>query len=418
MKSLLRWLIGIFVMLGTLLLSNCSPYGCRVTFGDSTCNGSGGSTFGGGGNGGGGGGGGGGNNGNAAAFVFESFGVDGGLDEYELFPNTQSLALNPNVPFQATSAGIVNMVMAGTQDVYQINSSTGQIYGWTVGSDGTMTAISGSPVTASYLTGSPATTEQAVISNPAGTLLFVRVQVPNEIYVYQIGSGGVLSQASGSPFALPPGFVPENLATDGKGKYLYVTNVISPGDLSSQVAAYTIGTGSSVLTAVSGSPFPFPMWQMQGDGSGAYMIATEGQFSGDANLHVFAITQSGASAGAIAEVLGSPFSTVNVPADVAVQPGTAGTLVYSFSLNVNNADNPIEGYQLNTSSGALTAISTSPFAFIGRDGQFDQTGQYFFAYDGLDSTLWVFNVGSGGALSSQLTSTGAFLEPWVASDVP
>ena len=416
MKSLLRWLVGIFIMLGTLLLSNCSPYGCRVTFGSSTCNGSGSPSLGGGGSGGGGGGGGGGN-GTPAAFVFESFGIDGGLDEYELFPSTQALTLNADVPFQNTAAGVVNMAMAGSQYVYQVNSTSGVIYGWTVASDGTLTSITNSPFAASYLTSSPLASGQTLITNPAGTLLFVPVQVPNEIYVYQIGSGGVLSLTSGSPVVLPSGFVPENLATDGLGKYLYVSNVVSPGGISSSVAAYQIGSGG-VLTPVSGSPFGFPIWQMQGEPLGEYMIGTEGTAAGKNRLRVFAITQSGASAGAISEVPNSPFVTVNPSADVVVQPANGGTLLYSFGISTSGTDNPIEGYQLNTSSGALSAITGSPFTFIGRDGQFDQSGEYLFAYDGLDSTLWVFNVSSSATLSSQVASTASFVEPWSAADVP
>lgn len=414
MKSLLRWLVGILIMLGTLLLSNCSPYGCRVTFGSSTCTSSGSTGFGGGGSGGGGGGGGGGST--AAAFVFGPAGNAGNVQEYELFPSAQTLTLNSSV-LESTSGVYYSIVMAGTQNLYAINSLAGQIYGWTVASDGTLAAVNGSPFAASYLVNSPVV-GQNVITNPAGTLMFVSVQSPtNEIYIYQIGSGGVLSQANGSPFLLPTGFVPGNLATDGLGKYLYVSNVVSPGDLSTEVAGYAIGSGSSVLTAVPGSPFGFPIWQMQGDPSGLYMIGTDGQAAGDSHLHVFSI-QSGSTAGAIVEVMGSPFPTVNPPADVVVQPGSTNPLVYSFSLNVNDADNPIEGYQLNTSSGALTAISGSPFSFIGRNGQFDQSGQFLFAFDGLDSTLWVFNVSSSGALTSSVASSGGFLGPWVASDLP
>ena len=49
-------LLSVFVMLLTMFLVNCSPYSCRVTFGNSTCTPSG-SGLGSGGSGGGGGGG-------------------------------------------------------------------------------------------------------------------------------------------------------------------------------------------------------------------------------------------------------------------------------------------------------------------------------------------------------------------------
>src|SRR4051794_36413505 len=50
-------LLSLLVTLLTMFLVNCSPYSCRVTFGDSTCNASGGGLGTGGGGGGGGGGG-------------------------------------------------------------------------------------------------------------------------------------------------------------------------------------------------------------------------------------------------------------------------------------------------------------------------------------------------------------------------
>ncbi len=60
-----------------------------------------------------------------------------------------------------------------------------------------------------------------MIANPAGTLLFFSDSVQDTIYVYQIGTGGVLTAVSGSPFAVP--FWPLNLTIDGLGKYLYAT---------------------------------------------------------------------------------------------------------------------------------------------------------------------------------------------------
>jgi hypothetical protein len=103
------------------------------------------------------------------------------------------------------------------------------------------------------------------------------------------------------------------------------------------------------------------------------------------------------------------------PFEIAVQP-KGGELLYSFSLN-QTTTNPIEGYQLNISTGALTKVTGSPFtAFTGEDGVFDQSGAYLFGQDG--NTITAYQVSSDGTL----TSFASILEGWgtqiAITDVP
>jgi DNA-binding beta-propeller fold protein YncE len=59
--------------------------------------------------------------------------------------------------------------------------------------------------------------------------------------------------------------------------------------------------------------------------------------------------------GALTAVTGSPFAAGSVPSSVAVDP--SGKFAY-----VTNGDDTISGYTINSSTGALTAMSGSPFA--------------------------------------------------------
>jgi hypothetical protein len=265
-----------------------------------------------------------------------------------------------------------------------------------------------------------------MITNPAGTLLFVENTSGQVVYVYQIGSGGVLTAVSGSPFPIP--LFPGNLATDGLGKYLYVTQDLG-GTNSSKVAAFSISSSGS-LTSVPGSPFAYPMWQVQGDPSGNYLIGTSSSDTGDSHLYVFSIAQSGTSAGAITPVAGSPFTTTYSPFAIAVQPNSGGNLVYSFSINATDTGfNPIEGYQLSSSTGALTALSGSPFSNLsdGSWAQFDQSGQFLFPHSVVvdentgvaTTTLGVLDVGSGGILTQPISPVTLANEGfWVVTDAP
>jgi hypothetical protein len=267
-----------------------------------------------------------------------------------------------------------------------------------------------------------------MITNPAGTLLFFSDPVQNTIYIYQIGSGGVLTAAIGSPFPAP--IPPLNLTTDGKGKYLYATDGFFGTHTGTQVAAFSIGSTGS-LTGVAGSPFAFPMWQVEGEPSGQYLIGTTGNSvpsSGvdDKHLYIFTINQS---TGAISQV-GAPVPTAYSPFTIAVQGNTGGSLVYSFGINdTDTGYNPIEGYQINTSAGTLAAVSGSPFSGVSNGfwGQFDQSGALLFDYSSVVavgtntvvSTLGALDVGSGGALTQPTSpvtlATGGY---WVVTDAP
>jgi 6-phosphogluconolactonase len=412
MTMRVRAVLMLLVALATIGLASCDHYNCStgpILSGSCTASatglGSGGTT------------------GSAtAAFVFVSDGAGTGtagtIDGYTLNTTASTFAATPSYTAPSTpllDSG-VGMVVAQAQFLYTGFASTNQIFGWSIGADGTLTAVNGSPYSVSFMDFVPAGFgTQSIITNPAGTLLFFSTFQDN-IYVYQIGSGGVLTAAAGSPFSAP---FSGNLATDGLGKYLYITD--ANDHAGSQIAAYSIGTSGS-LTAVQGSPFAFPMWQVQGDPTGKFLIGTTGHSvalngTDDDHLYVFGITQAGTNvtnAGAIAPVTGSPFATQFSPLSIAVQSNTSGNLVYSFGLADSDlAFNPVEGYELG-STGTLTLASGSPFsdATVGDLGQLDQSGAFLFVYGGIFNTstntityqLGAFDVGSGGTLT-QPTST-------------
>ncbi len=436
MKMQVRVRLSLLVALALMFLAACGgSYNCAVTFGSSSCTPSG-SGFGGGSGGGGGGGGGGGKGPTAFAYAVDEIGgtTTGTMDGYELNVGAGTFApiSGYNAPAIPPTDPSIGVVVAQQQFLYTAFGSTGQIYGWSVDkTSGALTAIAGSPYSASYLgfVGVSGFNQLSMITNPAGTLLFVSDALDDEIWVYEIGlaSGstpGVLTLAPNSPFSTGT-FQPWNMTTDGLGKYLYVTT-ITADHLGLGIAAYSIGTGASegTLSPVVGSPFfstpsvAYNMWAVQGDPSGTFLIGTTGQSvaagaaTDDKNLYVYYIEQSGTAPGSIQPVANSPFATVYAPFNIAVQPVEAnGEFVYSFGVNDSGqAYNPVEGYLLNTTTGALTAITPgSPFSGVTSAlfGQFDQSGDYLFSYgDTATPQLAVMDVAAGtGVLTEPLTPT-------------
>jgi hypothetical protein len=422
------------VALTALGLASCDHYNCPsgLNFGSSTCSNSsitgpgGGSTGG----------------SATAAFVFavdQGTGSGGTIDGFTLDTTANTFQATPSftAPTIPVNNGGVGMVVAQKQFLYAGFGTVGQIFGWTISPTGSLTAIAGSPFTAS-LDFLGTVGEAAMITNPAGTMLFVSDQLESKIFVFQIGTGGVLTPATPPSITLPLGFEPMNLATDGLGKYLYASNGNSSTHTATGVAAFVIGS-SGTLTPVPGSPFSgsnpnYQMWLVRGEPTGNFLIGTTGETvfdSGidDLHLYVFSIAQSGATAGAITPVSGSPFPTVFSPFSIAVQSNTSGNLLYSFSINdTATGFNAAEGYTIS-SAGVLTADTGSPFSGLtnGSWGQFDQSGAFLFDYGSfLDintntvvTQLSPFDVGTGGALTQPITTltltTPGF---WAVTDAP
>jgi len=421
-------LMAALAMMG---LAGCDHYVCTsgANFGSSTCTagtvglgttGSGSTTA-------------------AFAFVEDGTGLASVVDGYTLdtttTPPTMVATANYIPPVTPPSDPGMGMAVAQKQFLYMAFGSTNTIYGWIISSSGTLTPVGGSPYIEPFQ--SSASFEfftNRVITNPAGTLLFVADEALSQIFVYQIGSGGVLT-AVGSPFAVP--FPPGNMTTDGLGKYLYVTDSDDATHTGSEIAGYSIGTGSNlgVLTAVPGSPFfgtspNYQMWQVLGDPTGAYLIGTTGNSKGqnqgfngsgidDDNLYVFSINSS---SGTIQPAAGSPFATTYSPVSIAVQSNPGGNLVYSFGVaDSGTVFNPSEGFTLS-SSGTLTKVNGSPFsgAAVGYEGQFDQSGAFLFMYGGLfnESTV-IYNVSAFDVVNGaagQFGLIGTFGGHWVATD--
>jgi 6-phosphogluconolactonase len=421
MTKRVRVVLAFTVGLATIGLANCGKYNCAtddgLSFSGGNCSASspsGISSNGGGGT------------SSASAFVFtvdsaagSGSSSSGEIDGYSI--DSSSSTSGPITGFTAPTVppndGGVGMVIAQKQFLYAGFGTAQQIYGWTIdSSSGALTAISGSPYAASFLSafGGQAAQDE-MITNPAGNLIFIALPLRDEIYAYSIGTGGALTPVAGTPFAVP--FGPVNLAIDGMGKYLYAVNGNFTTHTGTEIEAYSIGS-SGALTPVAGSPFAYPMWQVAGEPTGKFLIGTTGNsaasgYSGkdDDNLYVFSIS----STGAIAPVSGSPFKTVYSPFSIAVSQNSGGNLIYSFSFNDSaTAFNAVEGYQIS-STGALSADAGSPFTGLGTDvggswGQFDQSGALLLSYAVYvnDTNQTVTQISplnvSGGALTQTLSA--------------
>jgi len=393
MTMKVRALIVLVFVASTMWLAGCGHYVCGTTFGASSCNaGNGGLNQG---------------NGGTTKGTYLLIADAGGIQGEVLDPTAGTIKITPGFGQVTTPATNDNpgdwMVIAGGKFMYAGYSETGLIYGWTLNGDGTISSISGvSPRSAIPLITNTSSGTQTMVANPAGTLLFVLDQLNQQVDMYQIGTDGTLS--SNPTIIQLTDFEPVNLAIDGLGRFLYISNLV--GIETTQVAIYNI------TTATLNAPVAMTLQQMQGEASGTYMVGTRVDFATfDQNIHVMSINSSN---GALTEV-GTGFPTDDVPVQVAVQPNAGGTLVYSV-----DANGSVDGASLNLTSGTLTAVTGSPFSLEALSGEFDPAGKYFFVVEGtniIHSNLFAYDVSASSDLTTSLASVGWAAGAWQPFDI-
>ena len=258
---------------------------------------------------------------------------------------------------------------------------------------GALTNINGSPFP---ITPTGATADTAV-ADPQGRFLFVGAEAVGSITVFQINSDGSLTQAPGSPVTDSARlFSADSVAVDGKGRFLYAGQL----NFSTPIDGFTIDQTTGALTTMVGAPFNLSVAQLHADSSGNFLLGVQqiqdvNGSATDQHIYVFSIDQT---TGVPTPVAGSPFATASAPFDFAISPN--GKFVYVTGNAAGGAISPIEGYQLDSTTGALTALPGSPFTTLPPATQckFDPSGGEMFCATA--SGLSVFTASpSTGALT-------------------
>ncbi len=301
----------------------------------------------------------------AGAFTFTAALPDGAA--YAVTVKTQ-----PSTPAQnCVVYGSSGTVVGANVSVAVYCSNVGRFAYAANAGDNTISVYSIDPATgaltavgASVPTG---TSPYAIAARPDGKYVYVVNEISNNISVYAVNAtSGGLAAIPGSPFAA--GMDPQALAFDPSGAYLYVAN-----DGSDNLSAFSVNASTGALTPQSTATY------VTGTGPSAVSVDSSGEFvfvannGGSNNISVFMLA---AATGALTPVVGSPFAAGGKPHSLAVTPYETpwdyGQPFVLYTANFDGTSSTISGFSVDPDTGALTALSGSPFAvpvsnYIGTD---------------------------------------------------
>jgi 6-phosphogluconolactonase len=264
--------------------------------------------------------------------------------------STGALTQTAAVPESNNTVGIVATPSANF--LYVSGNSNG-IVGFTIGQNGTLSQMNGSP-----WPGSPGYSGPGLAMDAAGK--FIYAAIGGAVAGFAVNSTtGALTAMAGSPFT--SGIGPFQPVVDPTGNFLYVSDSVDP---QGGIYAFGINPSTGVLTPIQGSPFPtLPDAEPEGlvtDPTGKFLYAS--LFAEDG---IAAFTIDGAS-GALASVAGSPFSTgaESGPASHlwSITMDLSGKRLYALSSTASGS--VVSAFTIDSTSGALTPVNGSPFAAL------------------------------------------------------
>ena len=161
------------------------------------------------------------------------------------------------------------------------------------------------------------------------------------VFAFAVGTGGVLTPVTGSPFAA--GKLPSAIASDPTSKYVYATDYAS-----NNVLAYSVSSGA--LIPLAGSPFP------AGSSPSAIVVDQEQSFnfayvanSTDSNVTAYSMSN-----GALTR-LGN-YTVGLQPVAIGIDPSTA-----HFLFTADFLGNNVYGFELSQTAGTLVNVQGTPF---------------------------------------------------------
>jgi len=192
-----------------------------------------------------------------------------------------------------------------------------------------------------------ASSPQFLAISPTQGFLYVSNGTAGNISAFAIGTGGALTELSGSPFSVGAGATAAGLAIDPKGQFLYAAD-----SANNKIASFNV-SGGPLAAVGSFSAGTKPV---------AVAVDNNSSFVYSANQGSNDVSAFSTASGALTQVAGSPFlvqptGSIGTPQPIFLTVDVSNTFLYV----ANVGSSSISAFGIKGSDGTLGLITNSPF---------------------------------------------------------
>ena len=350
-----------------------------------------------------------------------------GIYAYQIDPSSGNLTavqtVNPPASNNTYSALLLAVTPSGKflyTDDWNVsgNDVTPRIDAYSIGPDGSLTLVSGSPFTLPSYNNVLYTAMPDIAIDPASTVLYALVDgVSSGLVGFQIDASSGALTSMPIFFALNVSAQGSNAEVmDPSGKFLYTTEEddASASELGPGIDGFSIAPASGSLTHLEDFPYIFyntsiapvsdGFWPKYAaiDPTGRFFYTTLWDAENSQDVAGFV---RDSNTGGLTAIPGSPFGSESNNTNSAAQAMAmhpSGKFLY-----FENGDNSISAFAIDSTTGALSQVGGSPFPPQSVRGA-DVSGTAFaidpsgnFLYVGSCAGIAIYQIGSNGALSDR-----------------
>jgi 6-phosphogluconolactonase (cycloisomerase 2 family) len=301
------------------------------------------------------------------------------ISVYSINGSSGALTQVSGSPFAAGTAPAAIVVTPADEFVYVANNGSNNVSGYLLNTTtGALTAVAGSPFSAGMK-------PSAVAVDPSTKFAYVANSGSNNVSEYLINSTtGALTPVSGSPVGA--GTAPASLTVDPSGKFVFVGNKNS-----SDISAFGLNSSTGALTALVPGPQrarKSPVALVVSSGSTAIVYTPTFVYVANFGIGTTAVPAFSVdpNTGALTAIAGSPFGSGS-PQSLASTPN--GKFVYTAN---DDGSSTVGEYKVNPTTGALTSVGT----ILGGPGQpfvaVDPSNRFVYQVGGNTDGVYAYNI--------------------------
>lgn len=225
--------------------------------------------------------------------------------------------------------------------------------------------------------------------------VYATVSAANQVFAYREDpNSGVLTELSGSPY--PAGDGASSVVAHPSGKYLYVAN---PGQLENDISLFTIASNGVLTEKLPRTPVGVNASQpalLAMDPAGAFLYVANTKSN---NISVFSIDSG---SGALTQLATSPTAVTAPPLNMKLAPSGD----YLYVTTSGGQDGYIFAFSVNAGVLAPLTSSQNPVSTSGINPNglaIDPTGSYLYAANTSSGSIAIFAIGATGTPAGSLS---------------